>query len=309
MKNANHNSRDLYQTITDRLVAAIEAGAPTFEMPWHSKAASTLPENVLTKKAYRGINILSLWVSQIACGFRTNKWATYRQWQERGAQVRKGEKSSLVIFYKEHEREIYDAESGQNETGKFFVAHASYVFNADQVDGYTAPELPVLEDKTAILEAAERFVQATQADVKHGGVSAYYSPQADSIQMPDRGLFIGTKTSSPTEAYYSTLLHELTHWTSHVARVNRQLSKRFGDHSYAMEELIAEFGAAFLCANLGISLEPRADHAAYLDLWLKVAKADKKALFTAASKASEAVDFLAKLQPVVAGAAAQHHAA
>ena len=106
MTNANKTSRDIYQTITDRLVAAIEAGAPAHEMPWHSKAAGTIPVNALTKRAYRGVNILSLWCSQIACGFRTNKWGTYRQWQERGAQVRKGEKASVVIFYKEHEREI-----------------------------------------------------------------------------------------------------------------------------------------------------------------------------------------------------------
>ena len=115
MTNAQ-NPRDLYQTITDRVVASIEAGAPNFEMPWHSKAASTLPVNVLTKKAYRGVNILSLWVSQIACGFRTSTWGTYKQWQERGAQVRKGEKSSLVIFYKELEREVENRESGESET-------------------------------------------------------------------------------------------------------------------------------------------------------------------------------------------------
>lgn len=296
MTNAQ-NPRDLYQTITDRVVASIEAGAPNFEMPWHSKAASTLPVNVLTKKAYRGVNILSLWVSQIACGFRTSTWGTYKQWQERGAQVRKGEKSSLVIFYKELEREVENRESGESEMGKLLIARASFAFNADQVDGYTAPELPVLEDKTEVIAHAERFVQTTGATVNHGGGSAYYRPSTDTIQMPERNVFIGTKTSTPTEAYYSTLLHELTHWTSHESRVNRNLSKRFGDESYAMEELVAEFGAAFLCANLGISLEPRADHAAYLDHWLKVMKADKKALFTAASKASEAVDFLTKLQP------------
>jgi antirestriction protein ArdC len=119
---------------------------------------------------------------------------------------------------------------------------------------------------------------------------------AGSHQLPPREAFIGTATSSPAEAYYSTLLHELTHWTSAPARCNRELGKRFGDKAYAMEELVAELGAAFLCAELGITDEPRADHAQYLDHWLTVMKADKKAIFTAASKASEAAAFLAALQ-------------
>lgn len=288
---------DVYQQITDRVIAAIEAGAPKFEMPWHSEAAHTRPANVLTKKNYRGVNILALWVSQLTNGFRTSHWGTYKQWKERGAQVRKGEKATTVVFYKEVERETVDPETGGTELGKLLVARASWVFNADQVDGWTAPELPQLEDKTAIIEAAERFVASTGATIQHGGTAAYYRPSADLIQMPNRELFIGSSTSTPTESYYSTLLHELTHWTSHAARVNRNLSKRFGDESYAMEELVAEFGAAFLCADLGITIDPRPDHAAYLDHWLRVMKADKKALFTAASKASEAADFLAKLQP------------
>jgi antirestriction protein ArdC len=215
----------------------------------------------------------------------------------------------LIIFYKEFERETKNADTGENDAGRSFVARASFVFNADQVDGYTPPELPVLEDKTTVIERAECFVQATQANVQHGGGSAYYRPQTDTIQMPERNLFIGTKSSTPTEAYYSTLLHELTHWTSHQSRVNRNLSKRFGDESYAMEELVAEFGAAFLCASLGVTLEPRADHAAYLDHWLKVVKADKKALFAAASKASEAVDFLTKLQPEATDESVRNQAA
>jgi hypothetical protein len=143
MTNADQTSRDIHQTITDRLVSAIEAGAPTFEMPWHSKAASTLPVNGFTKKAYRGVNILALWVAQLTCGFRTSTWATYRQWQERGAQVRKGEKASLIVFYKEQEREVEVPETGEPKTQKRFIARASFVFNADQVDGYTSPELPV----------------------------------------------------------------------------------------------------------------------------------------------------------------------
>ena len=131
----------------------------------------------------------------------------------------------------------------------------------------------------------------------HGGSRACYVPRTDNIHLPPRDMFFGTATSTAAEAYASTKLHELTHWTSAEARCNRQLGKRFGDDAYAMEELIAELGAAFLCADLGITDTPRADHAQYLDNWLRVLKADKKAIFTAASKASQAADFLASFQP------------
>jgi antirestriction protein ArdC len=146
------------------------------------------------------------------------------------------------------------------------------------------------------IEQAEAFVAATGATIHHGGSRAFYRPSTDSIQLPPREAFIGSPTSTPAEAYYSTLLHELVHFTSHETRCNRQLGKRFGDDAYAMEELIAELGAAFLCADLRITDEPRVDHAQYLASWLSVLKADKKAIFTAASKASEAAAFLAALQ-------------
>jgi antirestriction protein ArdC len=147
------------------------------------------------------------------------------------------------------------------------------------------------------LEQAEAFVAATGAAIHHGGSRAFYRPATDSIHLPPRDAFIGTPTSSPAESYFSTLLHELTHWTSAEPRCNRQLGKRFGDQAYAVEELIAELGAAFLSADLHITAAPRADHAQYLASWLAVLKADKKAIFAAASKASEANAFLAALQP------------
>jgi antirestriction protein ArdC len=146
------------------------------------------------------------------------------------------------------------------------------------------------------IEQAEAFVAATGASILHGGGRAYYRPSTDSIHLPPREAFIGTPTSTPAESYFATLCHELCHWTSRENRCNRQLGKRFGDQAYAMEELVAELGAAFLCADLGVTGEPRADHAQYLASWLAVLKADKKAIFTAASKASEAAAFLAALQ-------------
>ena len=144
---------------------------------------------------------------------------------------------------------------------------------------------------------ASVIVVATGATIHHGGGRAFYRPSTDSIQLPPREAFIGTPTSTPAESYYSTLCHELCHWTSHESRCNRQLGKRFGDQAYAVEELVAELGAAFLCADLRITDAPRTDHAQYLASWLAVMKADKKAIFTAASKASEAAAFLAALQP------------
>ena len=143
---------------------------------------------------------------------------------------------------------------------------------------------------------AEAFVAATGATIHHGGGRAYYRPSTDRIDLPPRDTFIGTPTSTAAEFYFSTLCHELCHWTSRENRCNRQLGKRFGDQAYAMEEMVAELGAAFLCADLQITDEPRADHAQYLASWLAVLKADKKAIFTAASKASEAAAFLAALQ-------------
>ena len=147
------------------------------------------------------------------------------------------------------------------------------------------------------IEAAEAFVAATGANIVHGGSRACYVPRTDNIHMPPRDMFFGTATSSAAEAYASTKLHELTHWTSAETRCNRQLGKRFGDDAYAMEELVAELGAAFLCADLGITDTPRADHAQYLDNWLRVLKADKKAIFTAASKASQAPAFSPRFSP------------
>ena len=251
------------------------------------------PTNVASKKAYRGVNILALWAASEQRGFGSGIWGTYRQWAEAGAQVRKGEKSSYVVFYKEIE--IAGEANDQGDDKRLF-ARATPVFAAEQVEGY---DLPVIDNPTPMepIVAADAFVIATGAAIAHGGTRAYYRSSTDSIQLPPREAFIGTATSTSAEAYYSTLLHELTHWTSHEQRCNRQLGKRFGDNAYAMEELVAELGAAFLCSEIGVTAQPRVDHAQYLASWLSVLKADKRAIFTAASKASEATAFLGGLQP------------
>ena len=288
---------DIHQHITDKIVSAIERGAGDFRLPWHRSAGSIMrPVNIASKKAYRGVNVVALWAYAEEFGYSSGIWGTYKQWSEAGAQVRKGEKAAFVVFYKELEFAA-DPESGDAETATRLFARATPVFAAEQVDGYQAPvfDAPSATVITPI-EQAEAFVAATGASIHHGGDRAFYRPSTDSIQLPPRAAFIGSPTSTAAEAYYSTLLHELTHWTSHESRCNRQLGKRFSDEAYAIEELVAELGAAFLCADLRITDEPRADHAQYLASWLSVLKADKKAIFTAASKASEAAAFLAALQ-------------
>lgn len=294
MKNNVSTRRDIHVDITNQLIAAIEADPDKPTLPWRrSGGALHLPANALTGNRYNGINILSLWVAAGQRSYNTALWATYRQWAEAGAQVRKGEKSSLVVFYKEYDTDPDPDDAEDN--GKRRVARASYVFNADQVDGFTPPQAPAQLGPIERLERADRFVGATAAEIQHGGERAFYAPATDHIQMPDEGLFTGTETMTRTEGYYATLVHELIHWSGAKPRLDRQMGKRFGDAAYAAEELVAEIGAAFLCAELEITPELRPDHAQYLANWLQLLKDDPKAIFAAAARASEASTFLKNL--------------
>jgi antirestriction protein ArdC len=199
----------------------------------------------------------------------------------------------LVCFYKEYDVEPNPED--EDDDGKRLVLRYSNVFNVAQVDGFNLPDTPA----TSIVErdqAADAFFAATKADIRHGGEMAFYRAWDDYIQMPDERLFHGSAYGSPKEDYYCVLAHETTHWTSHRTRLNRELGKRFGDHQYQAEELIAELGSAFICAELGISPQPRLDHAQYLKHWLAMMKADNRAIFTAAARAQEAVSYLASLQ-------------
>lgn len=290
--------RDIHADITGKLIAAIEADPGKPSMPWRrSSAPLFMPSNALTGNAYNGINIVSLWVAAECLGYGAPIWATYRQWSELGAQVRKGEKSSLVVFYKEYEADPCPDDAGDD--GKRRVARASYVFNAAQVDGYALPDAPTPLGPIDRLETVDRFIIATGARIEHGGDRAFYRPSTDHIQMPDEGLFCGTDTMTRTEGYYATVAHELTHWTAAPKRLGRELGKRFGDAAYAAEELVAEIASAFLCSELGITQDTRTDHAQYLAQWLKLMKDDSRAIFTAAAKASEAIAYLKRLQPPV----------
>ena len=280
---------DVYARVTAQIVTAIENGLTgNWRMPWHTSGRYAFsPINVVSKKPYRGINTVCLWAAAQAKGYELGEWGTYQQWRERGAQVRKGEKSTLVVFWK------FASDSGESDDGDTPKASSSQllftreysVFNACQVDGYT-PKPDAERSRLQRIAQAEGFFGAIGADVRHGGNQAFYAPLTDHVQMPPFQSF------RENAGYYSVLAHEHTHWTASASRCNRELGKRFGDSSYAAEELIAELGAAFTCAHLGLSTEPREDHAQYIQSWLKVLKADSRAIFTAASKAQQAADWL-----------------
>lgn len=279
--------QDIYSRVTDQIIEAIERGAEKFRMPWHVTDADCFsPANAASKKPYRGINVLSLWGAAERLGYSSGFWATYQQWKDLGAQVRKDEKSTLVVYWQipERPRETTDDETAERP-GRRFLVRSYPVFNADQVDGFTPAETPRLSESERI-EKAERFIAALGADIKHGGNTAAFRPGHDDILMPRFESFRGGI------AYYSTLAHELTHWTGAKHRLDRDLSGRFGSMSYAAEELVAELGAAFFCAGMKLTNEPRPEHAAYLASWLSLLKSDKRAIFTAASKAQAAVDWM-----------------
>ena len=298
MTTSSHERFDVYTAITNQIITAIEAGSgDNVQLPWHRNGGSIQrPTNIASRKAYRGVNTVALWAAADACGFEHGIWGTYRQWQEKGAQVRKGEKSSLIIFYSDLDpSESTSSDNGDEQQSRFFVARASRVFNAAQVDGFEIEPSEPAVDRIDPCERAEQFIQATGANIATGGTRAFYNTASDSITIPDRHRFVGTATSSASEGWYSTLLHELTHWSGASSRCDRTFGKRFGDNAYAMEEMVAELGAAFLCGDLGITAKPRADHAEYIGHWLRILKADSKAIFTAASAANKAAEFLTRL--------------
>jgi antirestriction protein ArdC len=285
-------ARDLYARVTAHIVAAVERGAGDYRMPWHgSSADATLPLNVASGRHYRGVNVLCLWADARQRGYGSAVWGTYRQWQELGAQVRKGERAAPVVLWKEVVRGVArtatDASEDVDDDGqkKRLVAKGYWVFNAAQVEGYSPPATPRLSEGERVT-AAEDFLFGLGADIRHAGGQAYYRTGEDYIQMPPFAAF------HSAAGYYGTLAHELTHWTGAGDRLARDLKNRFGTEAYAAEELVAELGAAFQLARLGLSSQPRPDHAAYVASWLKLLRNDTRAIFTAAGKAQQAVDWL-----------------
>lgn len=283
-------TKDIYTRVTETVINMMEKVEDKWEKPWITVGHNIMmPKNAVTNKDYNGVNVVMLWASAEMAGYTDGRWASFKQWQEKGAQVRKGEKGTPIVFYKELDRK--KDEGDEEKPDKFLMAKMSFVFNAAQVDGFKAPELPVIKSPAQRIEAVERFIQNTRAVVEYGGDRAFYRPSDDIIRLPEITRF---KT---TEGFQSTVLHELTHWTGAKKRLDREIVNKFGTKEYAREELVAEIGSAFLCAKLEITKHPRKDHAQYLKSWLEVLKEDNKAIFTASSQAQKAVNYLFDLQP------------
>ena len=243
----NVEKKDIFQTVTDVIVKAIEEGAQSYQMPWRTSGGfPNSPINGVTKRAYRGINILVLWATAQKKGYKSGTWATYKQWQELGAQVRKGEKSANVVFWKFFDVGK-DGESGEAETKgrRVPMARDYWVFNSEQVEGFQEPDTD-RAPRGERIASAEGFFRELGIDAQPGCNRAYYDSHTDRVHMPDFDAF-----EEPL-FYYSVLCHEATHWSGAKHRLHRDLSGRFGTESYAVEELVAELGSAFMCAELSL---------------------------------------------------------
>lgn len=294
---------DIYSRITNQIISSLEQGVKPWTQPWRAGHAAGPVSRPLrwSGETYSGINVLTLWASAMDRGFAAPIWMTFKQARELGGHVRKGEKSSPVVYANTIVKTEQDEKTGDDVERNIPFMKGYSVFNVEQIEGlpdhYYALAEPGLNPDERIA-AADAFFEALGADISHGGNSAYYQIGTDRIQMPTFESFLSA------EGYYATLGHECCHWTRHKSRLDRDFGrKRFGDEGYAKEELVAELGAAFLCADLGLTLEDREDHAAYIGSWLQVLRDDKRAVFTAAAHAQKAVDFLHSLQVQEAEAA------
>jgi len=266
----------LYESVTQSIIAELEKGCAPWTQPWKAgKRTGIMPMNAITGHHYRGINVPILWHSADVQSFPSNAWLTFKQAEEKGARVRKGEKATHIVFTKRITIEDDDDERQISMLKSFSV------FNLAQVEGLDVEQdIPAPPPEGAV----KAFVEATGADIRHGGNRACFVPSQDFIAIPNPTSF------TSQEQYEATLLHETTHWSGHESRLNRDLKNRFGSQAYAAEELIAELGAAFLCAHLGV--QGTLQHASYLQNWISLLKDDDRAIFTAASKASQAADYL-----------------
>ena len=286
---------DVYIRITTEIVAAIEAGAGNWSMPWHHNgSALARPVNISSGKRYRGINSLALWIAAAKAGYSDGAWGTYRQFQAAGAQVRKGERVTTVVLWKEIKSptDIGDHDDGGDDSGHRpqIFARAFSVFNRAQVDGFAPASEIGLADSDRIGQA-DAFFEALQIPVVFGSYDAHYRIAEDRIYMPPFRTFVDAV------AYVGTLMHEAAHASGARSRLDRNFAERFGRDSLAIEEIVAELTASYVLADLGIAHHPRADHAAYVASWLTILKNQPRAIFTAAGKAQQAADWMHACQP------------
>jgi len=279
---------DLYQQVTQRVITALERGVAPWVRPW-SVESDPVPLNAATHRPYRGVNFVTLQIESQLKGYQHNRWMTYQQALKLGAQVQRGEHGITVVFWQLRkvasrvENEPWPDEGALSER-VIPLLRAYTVFNVAQIEGLPTIPADAPESTWQAVERAEDVLTEAGADIRHGGSVACFRPKDDVIQLPARPCF----PSAPD--YYATALHELIHWTGHSKRLSRDLSGRFGDAAYAMEELVAELGSAFLCARCRI--DGRLQHESYIDHWLNVLRQDKRAIFVAATKAQNAADYL-----------------
>ena len=277
---------DLYQRITDQVIAAIEAGVKKTGRPlWQGQGgASALPYNHKSGRAYSGVNVLVLWLAAQASGFGSAAWLTFKQAKDMGGVVRKGEHGTHIVYCEPLQREETNPTTGAPEERTVLLMRQFVVFNLDQIDGIERRDIERFPFQG--IDAAEEVLRKSGARIVVGGAKAYYSPSLDEIHLPDRERF------EVAEQFYGVACHEIVHWSGVKERLARDFSGRFGSEAYAFEELVAELGAAFICADLGLIPATMDDHAAYVENWLRVLKTDKKAIFTAASSASKAHGYI-----------------
>ena len=288
---------DIYSRITNKIIADLEQGVRPWLRPWNADHAAGKIVRPLRHNAipYKGINVVMLWSAAVSKGYACPMWLTFKQALELGGHVKKGETGELVVYANRITKTDTD-EKGEEVEREIPFLKGYTVFNVEQCEGlpaayYAKAEAPALSAPQRIA-AADQFFAATGADIRHGGTQAFYAEGPDYVQMPP------FETFRDAESHAATLAHELTHWTKHGKRLDRDMGRvKWGDAGYAREELVAELGSAFLCADLGITPEVRQDHAAYIGSWLKVLKDDKRLIFAAASHAQRAADYLHSLQP------------
>lgn len=287
--------QDAHRRITDRILTELKQGTRPWLKPWSggdlAGSGRSRPLRA-TGQPYRGINVLLLWIEAQAYGYVSPSWMTYKQAQALGAQVRKGERGATVVYYGDSSKTVHDEASGEDRDQAFRFLKTYTVFNVVQIDAlperfYIVPESAPEVERIA---AADAFFARIPATVNHGGDKAYYMPSADRIQLPPFAAF------HDAHGYYTTRGHETVHWTRHESRLDRSFGReKWGDEGYAREELVAELGAAFLAAGLGLSIEPRPDHASYVASWIKVLQNDTRAIVQAAAHAERAVAYLHQL--------------
>jgi antirestriction protein ArdC len=292
---ANRVPRDHYQEVTDRVIAALEAGTPPWRKPWDPDKAGgpAMPRNAATGHRYRGINVLTLGMSPLAFTSGDPRWATYKQSEERGWRVRKGERGTTGFFFRRLEvRDDTKPEDDEDSVRRIPLLRAFTLFHACQINGIPDYVPPTIEEAPwRAPEAAELIIANSGAIVRHGGDRAFYSPTTDHIQMPPHAAF------ATAERFCGTLIHEASHWSGAPSRLNRDLHNRFGSHEYSREELRAELGSVMVCAELGISDCDFSNNAAYIASWLEKLRSDRKEIFRAAADAQRIADYLLAFHP------------